>query len=28
VDYDLVTAHGPYVFDTRHRMRGDTVELL
>ncbi len=28
VDYDLVTAHGNYVFDTRHRMHGDTVELL
>ena len=28
VDYDLVAAHGTYVFDTRRRMHGDTVELL
>ena len=28
VDYDLVTRHAGYIFDTRNRMRGDNVELL
>jgi UDP-N-acetyl-D-glucosamine dehydrogenase len=28
VDYDLVTAHGRYVFDTRNRLRNDGVEPL
>ncbi len=28
VDYDLVTTHGRYVFDTRNRLTGDTVEAL
>ena len=28
VDYDLVTRHAAYVFDTRNRMRGEHVELL
>jgi len=28
VDYDLVTQHGRYVFDTRNRLRGDGIELL
>jgi UDP-N-acetyl-D-glucosamine dehydrogenase len=27
-DYDLVTAYASYVFDTRHRMKGDNVESL
>ncbi len=28
VDYDLVGRHAPYVFDARHRMSGDNIELL
>jgi UDP-N-acetyl-D-glucosamine dehydrogenase len=28
VDYDLVSAHASYVFDTRNRLRGESVELL
>ncbi|MGE3327751.1 MAG: nucleotide sugar dehydrogenase [Acidimicrobiia bacterium] len=28
IDYDLVGRHAPYVFDTRHRMRGSNVEHL
>lgn len=28
VDYQLVAAHSPYVFDTRKRIMGDNVELL
>jgi UDP-N-acetyl-D-glucosamine dehydrogenase len=28
VDYDLVARHARYVFDARHRMSGDNVELL
>jgi UDP-N-acetyl-D-glucosamine dehydrogenase len=28
VDYDVVTAHGRYVFDTRNRLRNDGVEPL
>ncbi|MCW2600012.1 MAG: UDP-glucose/GDP-mannose dehydrogenase [Frankiales bacterium] len=27
-DYDLITAHARYVFDTRNRMKGDNVEAL
>ncbi len=28
VDYDLVVEHAGYVFDSRHRVSGDNVELL
>jgi UDP-N-acetyl-D-glucosamine dehydrogenase len=28
VDYDLVTRHAAYIFDTRNRLRGAHVELL
>ncbi len=28
VDYDLVGRHAAYVFDSRHRMSGDNIELL
>jgi UDP-N-acetyl-D-glucosamine dehydrogenase len=28
IDYELVTKHARYVFDTRHRCRGDVVEYL
>jgi UDP-N-acetyl-D-glucosamine dehydrogenase len=28
IDYDLVAQHASYVFDTRNRMRGESVELL
>lgn len=28
IDYDLVSKHARYVFDTRHRCRGETVEYL
>jgi UDP-N-acetyl-D-glucosamine dehydrogenase len=28
IDYDLVSKHARYVFDTRHRCRGDVVEYL
>jgi UDP-N-acetyl-D-glucosamine dehydrogenase len=27
-DYELVTTHAQYVFDTRHRLKGDRVESL
>lgn len=28
IDYELVAAHAPYVFDTRHRCHGSVVEFL
>jgi len=28
IDYDLVSKHARYVFDTRHRCRGEVVEYL
>ena len=27
-DYDLVTRHARYVFDTRNRLRGEHVDVL